>query len=395
MKSLLLVWVALWRKPAATILTCAATTAAFTLFGVMAGLLDTRQQFLRFARMDHIFVNMRYPDSPYTGLPLAVGAKIAQIPGVIAVGAFRWIGGYRRGPEDEIDIFTVTEGMRYARPDEPITPPQWDLLFSMPNGVLVTRGLARKLNLEEGDTFPITTAPGTRADGGTTWIFQVLAVVPEDPRWPTGVMVGNATYVENTVPIAMRDLGYSFEIRIEDASRAEEISRLIDRRFANSGTPTYCIPAQADAAENAKTNIHRTSMMLGTAAAGLFMILLLVASSVARSVHERMAEFALLNALGFRAARLERLVFAEAAFPCLFGAVFGTLLAAALIQLPTRLLPSGFASDSTLIEMSTSGLPLVVLAWAIVSAALLACLSSVVPLMKLRRVDVADVLAAR
>ncbi len=394
MKSLLLVWVALRRKPAATLLICAATTAAFTLFGVMVGLFHTRQQFINSARMDQIFVNMRYPDNPYTGFPLAVGDEIAQIRGVAAVGAFKWLGGYRKGPKDEIGIFTVSEGMRHARPDEPITPRQWDLLFSTPDGVLVTEGLAKQMDLREGDAFPITTGPGTRADGGTTWTFQVLAVVPEDPRWPTGVMLGNATYIDSTVPITQRYLGYSFELLIKDASRAEEICRLIDRRFANSATPTYSIPAKVDAQENAKTNIHRTVMMLGTAAAGLFMILFLVANAVARSVHERMPEFALLSALGFREARLGRLVFMEAAFPCLFGAVLGIMLAAALIQIPASFLPSGF-SDSTLTEMATSGLPPVVLVWGIGAAALLACLSTVVPLMKLGCTDLADVLAAR
>jgi putative ABC transport system permease protein len=390
MKSLLLVWAALWRKPAATILMAAATTAAFTLFGLMIGLYETRQEMLDSARTDEIFVNMRYSDDPdTTGLPLSVGAQIERVDGVASVGAYKWFGGYRANPKDQIGIITVSEGMEGARPDAPITPAQWRQLFSNPSGVLVTRERAKTLNLKQGDTFPITSRPGLRADGGRTWAFQVLAVVPEIPDFPEGIVIGNMHYIENAAPPAKKSLGYSFWIAIKDAARAAQISRAIDQRFFNSATPTYSISVKADALELAQLNVNKTSMVLTVAGTGLFMILFLVGNAVARSVHERLPEFAVLHALGLRESRLRRLVFMEAAAPCLVGATLGTALAATLTRLPSR----GHSMNLNL--MFTPHLPPSVLAWAIVSAALLGLLSSVIPLWKLKRMSVTEILAGR
>jgi putative ABC transport system permease protein len=389
-KSLLLVWAALWRKPGATILIAAATTAAFTLFGLMIGLYETRQQMLDSARTDEIFVNLRYSDDPdITGLPLSVGAQLERLDGVAAVGAYKWFGGYRANPQDQIWINTVSEGMEGARPDAPITPAQWRLLFSNPSGVLVTQEKARTLNLKAGDAFPITSQPGLRADGGRTWAFRVLAVVPEIPEFPDGIVMGNMHYIANAAPPAQKALGYAYWISIKDASRATQISAAIDRQFFNSATPTYSIPVKADALELAQSNVNKTGMVLAVAGAGLFMILFLVGNAVARSVHERLPEFAVLHALGLRKSRLRRLVFMEAAAPCLLGAMLGTALAAALTRLPSR----SHSTDHNL--MFTPHLPPSVLVWAIAAAALLGLVSAVLPLWKLKGMSVAEILAGR
>lgn len=394
MKTLALVWAALSRAPAGTLLTVVAATAAFTLFGLMIGLFETRARLVKQARADQLYVETRdagLPNVPYRGLPIAVGRQIERMDGVASVGGFKWFGGDRRGPDDRLGIFLVDQGMRGARPEEPIAPAQWDRLFAVPDGVLVTRALAKKLGLAAGDRFPITSAPGLRADGSRTWTFQVLAIIAEDPTWEDGVIVGNASYIENAAPPGTGGWGYSFMVRTMDPTRAEAAGRAIDQHFANSATPTYSITAQADRASLVKLNVNKTGMMLGTAGAGLFMILFLVANAVARSVQERMPEFAILHTLGFRRARLSSLVFLEALFPYLIGAILGTGLAAAITQLPSRFVPAGL---SVIVEnMADPGLPIAVLIWAGLSAAALALASSLLPWLKLGRANVADVLA--
>jgi ABC-type lipoprotein release transport system permease subunit len=321
---------------------------------------------------------------PYYGMPLAMGSQIERIDGVAAVGALNGVDSSQRGPGDWIIL--VNEGMRDSRPDAPITPAQWKLLFSTPTAVLVSRELAKKYNLKEGDSFPVTTS---REDGSKTYEFQVQAVVPEDPQWGQGMIWGNLKYLDNTAPLPRRNKVNIFWISIKDASRATEISRAIDLRFANSATPTYSIPVKQDRQTLVNLNINQIGMMLGVAGAGLFMILFLVANAVARSVHERLPEFAVLHTLGFRESRLRRLVILEAAFPCVLGAISGTALAGILIKVPARQLSSNLA----LILAPT--LPSVVLAWSIGASLLLALLSSVLPLIKLRRTRIADVLAGR
>ncbi len=394
MKTLVLVWAALRRRPAGTLLTLLAATAGFTLFGLMIGLFEMRQRMVNQARADQLYVESRgliEPGAPYLGLPISVGRQLERMDGVVAVGRFKWLGGYRRGPDDPIGIFMVGQGMRDARPEEPITPAQWDQLIAMPDGVLVTRAHAKRLGLSVGDRFPVTSTPGLRADGNRTWTFEVLAIVAEDPTWEDGVIIGNASYMENAAPAGTAAWGYSFMVRTKDPARTEAIGRAIDEHFANSATPTYSITARGDRASLVKDNVTKTGMMLGTAGAGLFMILFLIANAVARSVQERMPEFAILHTLGFRRAYLSRLVFLEATFPYLIGAVLGTALAAAITQLPLRFVPSDL---SLIVEnMADPGLPVEVIVWAGLSAAALAFVSSVLPWLKLGRANVADILA--
>ena len=108
-----------------------------------------------------------------------------------------------------------------------------------------------------------------------------------------------------------------------------------------------------------------------------------------RSVHERLTEFAVLHTLGFRESQLRRLVIMEAAFPCLLGAIVGTTLAGILIRVPTRTLSDNFD------RILAPTLPLAVLLWASGSAILLGLLSSVLPLVSLKRSSVAEILAGR
>ncbi|HEV2700842.1 MAG TPA: ABC transporter permease [Steroidobacteraceae bacterium] len=339
---------------------------------------------LNAARPDQIFVLPRYYPQPFYGMPIAMAGEIERVDGVAAVGSLNNVNSSQRGPGDWIVL--VNEGMRDSRPDAPVTPAQWKLLFSTPTSVLVSRDLAKKFDLKPGDSFPVTTL---REEGSTTYEFQVQAVVPEDPQWGQGMIWGNQKYLDNTAPLPMRNKANIFWISIKDAARATEISRAIDLRFANSPTPTYSIPVKADRQTQVSLNINQIGVMLGVAGAGLFMVLFLVANAVARSVHERLPEFAVLHTLGFRESRLRRLVILEAAFPCVLGAMVGTALAGILMTVPARKLSYNL---SLLLAPTLSS---VVLAWAIAASILLALLSSVLPLLKLKRTHVADVLAGR
>ncbi len=114
MKYLPFIWAALWRKPVEALLIWLATTSAFTLFGLMVGLNVTTQRVIDSARMDRLIVLMRFPDSPFTGLPVALGEDLASLEGVTGVGRFRWLSGYHQRPDNRVSIFAVDEGMRRA-----------------------------------------------------------------------------------------------------------------------------------------------------------------------------------------------------------------------------------------------------------------------------------------
>ncbi len=390
MKYLPLVWSALWRKPMEALLTWSATAAAFTLFGLMVALNLHTRQLIDDSRMDLLFVVMRSPDQPYTGLPLAMADELARVEGVAAVGGIRWVDGRRGEPGEYAGVISVTEGLRKSWPDAPLTPAQWDRLFAAPTGIIVSQKEAQRWALKEGDRFSFKSEPGTRADGGVTWEFEVVGIALDTRLWSDGFMLGNATYVENASAPDLRGRRYSFWVLASDPQQANDVCRRIDRRFANSGTPTYCVPQKTDAVAMANTNVDVATMTSSVAGAGLFMILFLTANAIARSVRERSPEFAVLATIGFQQRHIKWLVFAEAAIPCVAGALLGTGIAALLSRLPGRSIQNDFAYLLSAHSFSPS-----VLVWALVAALVLAVCSSTLPLMRLRRLSVTDALAGR
>jgi ABC-type antimicrobial peptide transport system permease subunit len=79
---------------------------------------------------------------------------------------------------------------------------------------------------------------------------------------------------------------------------------------------------------------------------------------------------------------------AEAALPCLTGAVCGVGIAALLTSQLPRLLPPNFALPMPTLSAN-------VLVWAIASACAVALISTALPILRLRRLDIAAALSGR
>lgn len=391
MKYAPLVWAALWRKPAETLLTWLAVTAAFTLFGLMIGLNATRRHFIETARVDRLSVNQRFSNPPYNGLPIAIKAELERMEGVAAAGAFHGLSGYYGDKTRRAYVYAVDEGMRQGWSELPVTPEQWSQLFANPSGVILSRNAARRLGLKTGDTLPLTARPGERADGGTAWTFQVLGLAGDDPEWGAGGFVlGNVHFLDNQRPPAMRGQGYGFRVALRDGAASGQVARNIDRHFRNSATPTISVSAKVNAQALVNGDGDSASMTWSVAGAGLFMVLFLTANGISQSVRERIPELAVLQTIGFRPSHLIAMVFVEAAIPTVLGAVLGSVLAAVLTRWPFHSLPPALAKVFTGATLTPA-----VLCSALAFALLIAVVGSVVPAVKLRRLSVTDALARR
>ena len=117
------------------------------------------------------------------------------------------------------------------------------------------------------------------------------------------------------------------------------------------------------------------------------MILLLTAHGMAQSVRERLGEFAVLKTIGYSDTGVIALVFAEALAPAILGAGMGLGLAALLAARIPKLLPS--------LSLPEPYLSPAVIAEALLAVILLAFLSVILPALRLRRLDVAAILAGR
>jgi putative ABC transport system permease protein len=390
MKYFPLIWTALWRNPAETLLTWLAATVAFTLFGLMVGLYVHTQRLIDLERMDRAYVVQRFPTQPYVGLPVALVEPLRSIEGVTGVGTVHWLDGYHADPHNSTRVMAVDEGTPAGWPEAPMTPLQWQTLLSTPDGAYATRMAATRWNLRTGDTFQFTSPQDAQADGNPTRAFRILGVIGDIPYGPQGLFLANYRYIDNSESAEKQNLGNMFYVAFADPKRALEICRRIDRRFANSGTPTFCVPRKTDAQGLANSNVNIASLTLCVAGAGLFMILFLLANVIARSVSERIPEFAVLKTMGFRQPQMTLLVVAEAACPCFLGAVMGLGLAYLLTQMALRLLSGDLGR-----LLSDPEFPPGMLAGAFGFALLLAFACSVIPLRRLRALSVVDALAGR
>jgi putative ABC transport system permease protein len=389
-----LIWSALIRKPAEGLLTFLAVAAGFTLLALMIGMNLTTRDMLEHARRDLLIVDTRFydPNGGPQGLPLAIGEQIGSLAGVRAVTPYRWLSGYHVDPHQSFSVRMVGPGFRAIWSDVPITAAQWDHLFAIPTGILISARAALHWGVKPGDVFTLTTQPGTRADGGTSWEFQVLDIVPDDPSrsGTIGYILGNAQYVENTAPLNLRGADYYYYVTVKDPAKAMAISQQIDDRYMNSSRATLTVQERFNMLSRANRGFDTVSMTLAIGGAGFVMVLFLTANAIARSVRERVPEFAVLKTVGFLGGHLMVLVFIETAIPCVLGAALGTAIAALVSHWATHLLPPNFAR-----MLTTSLPPLPVLALSIGLAVVLALGSCALPMLRLRRLSVTDALAGR
>jgi putative ABC transport system permease protein len=391
-----LVWAALWRNRTESVLTLLALSVAFALFGTMITVKAAYERAIDDTRMDRLIVACAFDCGV---IPLGYREQLSRIPYVTAVGGELWASSwYGQDLGHPITVTFMDEGMRSAWPELPMSPVDWRALDATPNGIFLTRKAAARRNVRVGDTVTMNSGPGATADGTGTYYFTVLGFIPDPPgsaagspgpRWSPDTIVGNLRYQQNWGRLDERNFVHVMRVAVDRPEHARSVCREIETQFTNATPALYCVPAREDAEETADANINMRQISLGIGAAGLFMILFLCANGVAESVRERLSEFGVLKAVGYGDGTIAALVILEAAVPTVLAASIGCVLAWAIDAFVARLAIKG------LIDMPEVHPSVVAFGWALVSALLIALLSAVAPLYRLRHTDVAAVMAGR
>lgn len=396
MRFIPLVWASLWRSRAESVLTLLAVSVAFALFGTMLTLNAAYERAIDDTRMDRLIVACAFDCG---AIPLGYREQLAHLPHVTAVGGELW-GSSWHGQDlgHPITVTFMDEGMRSAWPELPMSPADWRALDATPNGIFLSRKAAARRNVRVGDTVTMNSGPGATADGTGTYYFTVLGFIADPPgsaagspgpRWNSETIVGNLRYQQNWGRLDERNFVHVMRVAVDRPEHARAVCREIETRFTNATAALHCVPAKEDAEETADANINMRQISLGIGAAGLFMILFLCANGVAESVRERLPEFGVLKALGYGDGRIAGLVILEAAVPTVLAALIGSALARAVDALVARLAVKG------VIDIPEMHASLAAFGWALASALLIALLSAVAPLYRLRQADVAAVVAGR
>jgi putative ABC transport system permease protein len=380
LKYLPLIWAALRRKPIRTSVTFLSVTVAFTLFGLMIGLNATLDYMQQNAHADRIWTLARFET---TALPVSITHQIAPLPGIKKYSVMTYLNGYVGDPKNRAGVIFFDDEYASIFPDQ-VPPEQAALLRHDRSGVIMNRTAAQALHKNVGDRFTIISPQTSRADDTKNWPLRVVGIFDDLPQFPGPIIAGNYAYYREAVPLADQGKINEVDSLAADPAQAPALAERIDKIFANSGNPTRS-QTEKQIFSQGFGDINAAALTRKIALIGLLMILLLTTNVVARSVRERSVEFATLKTLGFSNGKLIALVTAEAAFPCLLGAFCGIILARWLaLHLPAVMPPGTGIPAPSMTSM--------VFFWAMTCACALALASTILPIVRLSRLDIAAAL---
>src|SRR5690606_7493589 len=170
-------------------------------------------------------------------------------------------------------------------------------------------------------------------------------------------------------------------VRVDNPDNSAAVAAQLDEMFANSSYETKTSSEKAFIQGFANQIGNIGAIMTAVSAATLFILLLVVANTMAQSIRERTNELAVLKTLGFSDGLVLSLVLAESLVLALVGGSIGLLLSWFFAKGgdPTYMLPAFF-------------LPARDIAIGIVLIVLLGILAGLLPALQARRLRIVDAL---
>ncbi len=324
-----LIWANLTRRRARFIFTLLSVIFAFALFGVLLALRQAFNAGPRFERVARLLTFNAV--SLAVQLPLADARQIGAVPGVRAVDAQAWFGGYFREPSNAIYALAVQ-----ARPYLQVYP-----LLQLPRaqrrawladrrGVLIGKDLARRYRWRIGAQIPLRSSIWRNRDGTNSWQVIVAGIVSSPGGRQNNLLLLHYRYLDDARTFANGTASF-FVLRIAHPGEADRIGRAIDALFANSPEQTRTAPEAAFVRDFTSQFGDIAAIVSAVVSAVFFTMLLVTGNTMTQSVRERLREFALLRSLGFGTRRLCALILLESMTVTALGGALGLAGAYALV----------------------------------------------------------------
>lgn len=259
-------------------------------------------------------------------LPLTYRERIRAVDGVRDISWASWFGGIYKEPRNFFPQFAV-EGDSYFRlyPEFLVEPgPLRDFLRDR-RGCVVGRKLAETYGFKVGDTL---TLKGTIYPGN--WDFVIRAIYDGATKGTDRAqMFFHWAYLDESVKKRVPGRGNEvgvFVVEVASDADVAAVSRAIDAEFVNSRAETLT--------ETEKAFQLGFVAMTGALVAAIrivsylviFIIMAVMANTMAMSARERTAEYATLRALGFPAAFVALMILGESLLLALGGGLVGIAL---------------------------------------------------------------------
>ena len=259
-------------------------------------------------------------------LPLSYKEKIRQIEGVKGVSYGTWFGGIYIDEKNFFANYAMEPKTYLAMFPEIITPPEQMAAFLRDRkGAVAGRKLVERYGWKIGD---IITLKGTIFPGNWDFILR-------------GIYRGRDNTVDETAFFfhwnylneALKKAGRSWAdqvgwylIEIKDPHIAADVSLRIDKTFKNSLAETLTETEKAfqlsfiSMTEAIVVAIQLVSFVI------IFIIMAVVANTMAMTARERIGEYAIFKTLGFSGMHISGLIFGESMCITMLGATLGIIL---------------------------------------------------------------------
>ena len=259
-------------------------------------------------------------------LPLSYKDKIRQIEGVKLVSFGNWFGGIYIDEKNFFANYAVEPETYLKLYPEIIIPEDQKKAFSQDRkGAVAGRLLIERYGWKIGD---IVTLKGTIFPGN--WDFVIRGIYKgRDKTVDESAFFFQWDYLNETMkktaPLRAGQVGW-YMIGVTSPGLAADVAVKIDRAFKNSLAETLTETEKAfqlsfiSMTEAIIIAIKIVSFVV------IFIIMVVVANTMAMTARERIGEYAIFKTLGFGGWHITRLIFGESLFITMIGCVFGIAL---------------------------------------------------------------------
>jgi putative ABC transport system permease protein len=258
-------------------------------------------------------------------LPKRYVADVRGAPHIRAATWANWFGG--KDPRHDTEVFptlAVDPATYFAVYDEMrIAPDQLRDFQHDKQGAVVGDLLARRLGWKVGDRVILKSGiiPGD-------WEFNIDGVYTATAQTvDRSSFLFQYDYVNDTIPVARRDMVGYIVSRVDDPTRVAQIGLELDRMFDERETQTL---SQDERSFNASflamfSAILRAMNIISGVI--LLIMMLILGNTIAMGVRERTGEYGVLRAIGFLPGHIALWIVAESLVMGMLGGVFGALIA--------------------------------------------------------------------
>lgn len=258
-------------------------------------------------------------------LPLSYREQLAKIPGVQRVANANWFGGIYKDPKNFFASFAVDPDYLAMYPEFVVSPDQMEEYLKERNACIVGRKIAAKFGWKLGQTVQLT---GTIFPGD--WDFTIRGIYhgAEKGTDETAFIFRWDYLNERTRERNPEFADYVGWYMVQIAGNADgaAISQTIDKQFKNSFAETLTETERAFQQSFVAMSGTIILAMRVISIVVIFIILLVLANTIAMGARERMSEYAVLKTLGFRPFHVIGLIGGESMLIAILGFVAGAII---------------------------------------------------------------------